>query len=145
LDSLRVGNRCKALFTEFLNGFLIFSKIEFGTDQDAGRIGSVMVDLGIPLCPDVLKRRRAHEREANNENIGLRIREGPQSIVVLLASGIPKTKADWFMIHHDICRVIVEYGRNIFAGECISSVTNQKAGLTNGTIPDYDAFYRLHE
>jgi hypothetical protein len=41
------------------------------------------------LCSNVFKTRRADEREANEEDIRLRVRERSESIVIFLTGGIP--------------------------------------------------------
>lgn len=60
------------------------------------------------LCLDVVKRRGADDGEADEEDVGLGVRERPQSVVVLLSGGIPKPQAYWLSVYHDICRVVVE-------------------------------------
>lgn len=74
---------------------------------------SVCISISRPrgaayLGANVVKGRRADDREADEEHIRLRIRERSQSIVILLSSGIPQTQANWFAIHHNTGRVIIE-------------------------------------
>jgi hypothetical protein len=57
---------------------------------------------------DVIERRWANDREADEEDIGLRVGERSKTIVILLSSGIPKSKANRLAIYHDTGRVIVE-------------------------------------
>lgn len=62
-----------------------------------------------PHCPiaylglDVVERGRADDREADQENIGLWIRQGAQSIVILLSCSIPQSQADGPAIDHHTC------------------------------------------
>ena len=65
-------------------------------------------DLGVPLGLDVLKRRWPHQREADEEDVGLRVRERSEAVVVLLASGIPQAQVDGLAVHHHVRRVVVE-------------------------------------
>lgn len=67
-----------------------------------------MFDFGKPFCFDVVKRRRADNREADEENVGLWIRKGAQSVIVFLTGCVPKTKADRFAIDHNTGGVVVE-------------------------------------
>jgi hypothetical protein len=48
-ESLVEGDGLHALLTEGLESAGVFSEIELGADQDDGDVGSVVVDLGIPL------------------------------------------------------------------------------------------------
>lgn len=88
----------------------------------------MMVNLGVPLdavlvineiCSfggvhaaylglDVVERGRAHDREADEKNVGLRVGEWSQSIVIFLTSSIPETQADGLAIYHNTCRVVIE-------------------------------------
>lgn len=56
----------------------------------------------------VLKRRRADEREADEEDICLRVGQRAQTVVILLSGSIPKSQVDGLAIDHDIGRVVVE-------------------------------------
>jgi len=50
---------------------------------------------------DIVKRRRADDGEADEEDVGLGVRERAQPVVVLLASRIPQAQTDGLAIHHD--------------------------------------------
>jgi len=60
------------------------------------------------LGADVVKGRRADDRETDEEHIRLGVGERSQSVVILLSSGIPQTQANWFAIHHNTGRIVVE-------------------------------------
>lgn len=57
---------------------------------------------------DVLEGRRGDEREADKEDVGLGVREGTKTIIILLSGGIPETEVDGLSIDHDIGRVVVK-------------------------------------
>lgn len=65
----------------------------------------------------VLKTRGANEREANQEDVCLRIRKRAKTIVILLSSSIPKTKRDRLAIDLNIGRVVVEHWPLMFQKE----------------------------
>lgn len=57
--------------------------------------------LGEPLLLDVLERSRARHAEANEEDVRLGVREGPETIVVLLSGGIEQAKRVGVVSDHD--------------------------------------------
>jgi hypothetical protein len=59
------------------------------------------------LAGDVLKARRADDAEADEEDVGLGIRERPQSVVVLLTGSIPEPEVDGLAVDHDVGRVVL--------------------------------------
>lgn len=94
---------------------------------------------------DIVKRRRADDRETNQEYICLGVRQRAKSVIVLLTCSIPKTKADGFAVYHNTCRIVVKtrknlldaksgsherclvniHSRDIFARKCVGGVGNQ--------------------
>ena len=105
-----------------------------------------MLDFREPFGLDIVKGRGADDRETDQKDIGLRVREWPKSIIILLPSSIPQSQADWFSIHHDTRRIIVEavlgvnnipgkiehavlHCRDIFPRKCIGSIGYEEAGL----------------
>ena len=67
------------------------------------------------LRPDVLKARGRDEREANEEDVRLRVRQRPEAVVILLSCGIPEPEVDGLAIDHDARRVVVEDCRDVLA------------------------------
>lgn len=92
---------------------------------------------------NVVKTRRRNNAEANEENVGLRVAERAQAVVVLLTRGIPKTQADGLVVDHDARRVVVEHGRDVLAGEGVGGVGDEQTGLADGTVAGDDALQRL--
>ena len=84
------------------------------------------VPIPSPHCPvtnlglDVVERRRADEREADEEDVGLGVRKRAQSVVILLSSSIPETQAHGLAIDHNTRRVVIE---SIAARVSVSGVT----------------------
>ena len=60
------------------------------------------------LSSDIVKGRRADDGEADEEDVGLRVREGSESVVIFLPSGIPQTQANGLAVDHHTGRVVVE-------------------------------------
>ena len=60
------------------------------THKDDGDIGAEVLDLGCPLLGDVLQAVRRVYTKAHQNDVGVGVRQGTQSVVVLLAGGIPQ-------------------------------------------------------
>lgn len=61
------------------------------------------------FCLDVLERRWAYEREADEENVRLRVRQRPETVVVFLSSRVPQAERDGLAVHHHIRGVVIEH------------------------------------
>lgn len=79
-QSLVVRNGLHPLRTQALDGCLVLSQIELGPNQDDWNVGSMVVDLGIPLvkvsiamhdCTRRLPRPRAEEGKSENKETDL--------------------------------------------------------------------------
>lgn len=92
-----------------------------------------MTYFRIPLSADVLKTRRVYQREADQKDVGLWIRQRPQSVIILLSRRVPQAEIDRLPVHHHIRGVIVEYCRNVLPGKCIGGVAYQQACFTHRT------------
>ena len=58
----------------------------------------------------VIERGGADDGKADQENIGLGVRERSQPVVILLSSGIPKAETDRLSVDHNTSGVVVEAG-----------------------------------
>ena len=85
------------------------------------------------LAADIVKRRLARNRKANQEHVRLRVRERTQAVIVFLAGGIPEAQVDGLSVNHDVGRVIVKDSGNVLAGKGIGRVADQETRLTDGT------------
>jgi len=70
---LCVGDRLQLALTQAGEGGGILAQVQLGADEDDRSVGAVMGDLRVPLGLDVLKRRWPHQREADEEDVGLRV------------------------------------------------------------------------
>lgn len=59
-------------------------------DQDDGDVGAEVFDLRRPLLGDVLERVRRIDAEAHQDDVGVRVGQRPEAIVVLLTSRVPQ-------------------------------------------------------
>ena len=57
---------------------------------------------------DVIEWTRANNREASQEDIRLWVREGSQTIIVLLACSVPEIQADKLSTNAQVFRVVVK-------------------------------------
>lgn len=60
---------------------------------------SLTSDLWVPLVPDVLVGGGARDGEADDEDVGLRVRQRPESVVLLLTRGVPQVQTDDPAVH----------------------------------------------
>jgi hypothetical protein len=90
-------DRSHTLFCKLLTNGNVVPKINLCADDKTGNSGAVMVDLGKPFLAHVFKGGRRRDREADEEHIGLRIRERPQTVIVLLPGGVEETKCVGFV------------------------------------------------
>lgn len=70
----------------------IISQIDLCANDEAGDTGAVMVDLGEPFLANVLEGCRRGDAETNEEDIGLRVGERSQSVVIFLTSSIEQAE-----------------------------------------------------
>jgi hypothetical protein len=70
----------------------VIPKISLGTDDQTGHAGAVVVHLGKPLLADVFERGRRCHREADQEDICLRVGKGAETIIILLTGGIEQSQ-----------------------------------------------------
>ena len=92
---------------------------------------------------DVVENRRRNDAEANEEDIGLRVAERTQAVVIFLTRSVPQSQADGLVVDHDARRVVVEDGRDVLAGEGVGGVGDEQTCLADGTVTGDDAFQRL--
>jgi hypothetical protein len=96
------------------------------------------------LGADVLERSRGDDREANKEDVRLRVREGAEPVVIFLPGSIPETQVDGLPVDHDIRRVVVEHGGNVLARKGVGCVADQQARLADGAVAHHDTLNGLH-
>jgi hypothetical protein len=65
------------------------------------------------LLLDVVKRVRGIDGEANQDDVGVGVRERAKTVVVFLTSSIPKSELDALAIHFDIGDIVLEDGGDV--------------------------------
>lgn len=85
------------LLGQLLSDAGVVSQIDLGADDEAGDAGAVVVDLGEPLLADVLEGGGGGDAEANEEDVGLWVRQRSQSVVIFLTGGIEETEGIGFV------------------------------------------------
>ena len=121
------------------------AQVGLGADEQLGRGRAVVHDLGVPLVARVLEGGRRGDREADEEDVRLRVGQRAETVVVLLAGRVPQAQVDGLVIYHHVGRIIIEYRRDVLAGEGVGGVGDQQAGLADGTVADHHALDRLHQ
>lgn len=61
-----------------------------------------MVDLGDPLLLDIVERVGRVDREADQDDVRVRVRQGSQAVIVFLPRGIPQRELDPLSVHLDV-------------------------------------------
>lgn len=133
-ERLFVGYGLHLSCAEGVCGRFIVSQVKLGTDKDNRDVGGMVFDFRKPLGFDVIERRRADDGETDKEDICLRVGQRSETVVILLAGGIPQTQANRSTIHHHTRGVVIENGWDVFPGEGVGCVGDQEACLANSTI-----------
>ena len=68
----------------------------------------MVTDLREPLVCDVCKRVWTDEREADEKDVRVWIRQWAESVVIILTGRIPQAQTDWPTVHKDVGRVVIE-------------------------------------
>ena len=111
LDRLLVADGLHALLAQAVDGGRVLAQVELGAHEDDRHVGRVVLDLRVPLGLDVVEGRGGYDAEADEEDVSLRVGEGAQAVVVLLAGCVPEAERDGLAVHHDAGGVVVEAAR----------------------------------
>lgn len=60
--------------------------------------------------------------EDDENDIALRVAEGPQAVVLLLARRVPQGKLNFFALELYLCHVVFEYGRDVCLNEGVNKM-----------------------
>jgi hypothetical protein len=132
------------LLAQLLDRVLVVAKIELGANKNNGNLCAIMGYLREPLRGHVLKGRRANDREADEENIGLWVGQRAETIVIFLTGCIPKPQVDRLPVDHHVRAVVVKDCRDVLTRERVCGEGDEKTGLSDRTITDNDTLDRLH-
>jgi len=112
------------------------SQVLLASHQNDRKAVAEVEDLGNPLLLDVLKGIRGVDRETNKDDVGIRVRERAETIVVFLTSSIPQREFNVFTIDLYIGDVVLENSRDINLGECALRKHDEQTSLSTGTVAD---------
>lgn len=86
-----LANGLHLLTGELLTDTGVIAQIGLRADDQAGNTGAVVVDLREPFLANVFKGRRRGDGEANQEDVGLGVRQRAKTIVILLSGSIEQS------------------------------------------------------
>jgi len=142
--SMFKSDRLLAIFGELLDDTRLIAQINLSSDDQEWRFWAVVSDFWNPFFSDIFEGRRRNDGKADEENVGLRIRQRPQSVVVLLTRSVEKAESVRFPSNHDSDGVIIEDSGHVLRGEFVRGVGNKETGFADGAIADDHALDRLH-
>ena len=118
----------------------------------------MMFDLRTPFWGNIFKGWRTDYREADEEDVSLRVGERPQSVVVLLAGRVPEAQRHRDSVTNHRGRVIVKPGHqqseqsdglrmhlhcwDIFSGETVCGVGYQHTSLPHRPVTHHHTLDR---
>jgi len=132
------GNRPLARLPQLLDHARLPSKILLAADKNNGKPCTEMHHFRDPLLLYVIQRIGGVYSETDKDDMGIRVGEGSETIVVLLSSRIPKRQLNMFSVNLDIGNVILEYSWDVNLRECSLGEYNEQAGLSTSTISNDD-------
>jgi len=114
------------------------SQIGLAADQDDGKTSAKVLDFGDPLLLNIVQGVAGINGEADQDDVGVRVREGAETVVIFLASRIPQGELHRLAIDIDLGNVILENSGHIDLWECTLGEDNQQTGFATGTVTDND-------
>ena len=119
----------------------LFTEIELGANKNAGASSGSGFDLGDPLAACVFKGVALHEREADDETVGVGVSNWAETTQVLVTSGVPDLQLDFTTLVVLGSIVGVKHGWLIQGGEGLLCPCHDNGGLADSGITDK---YELH-
>jgi hypothetical protein len=93
---------------KLLDRLLVVSQILLAANENDGETLAEVKDLRNPLLLDVVKRVGGVDGEANQDDVGVGVGQGAETVVILLASRIPEGQLDVLAIDLDIGDVVLK-------------------------------------
>jgi hypothetical protein len=131
-------NRLLASLPQLLNSLLVVTQILLASNEDDRQTLAEVQNLGDPLLLNVVEGVRRVDSEADQNDMRVGVRERAKTVVILLASSIPKGQLNVLAIDFDIGDVVLEDGGNVDLRESALGEDNQQTGFTTCTIANDD-------
>lgn len=125
LFALFDANGLQLVLGQLLQRRRVLSQIDLGAHQQERRLLTVVQYFGHPFLFDVLVGRWTHDAEADEKDVGLRIGERPEPVVVLLAGRVEQAERVRLTADHYGDGVVVEDGRHVLAGKLVRRVRDE--------------------
>jgi hypothetical protein len=138
LLSLLWCNWLLAGLVKLLDGLLVVAKILLTSDEDDWEPLAEMQHFGDPLLLDVVEGVGGVDGEADEDYVGIWVGERAETVVILLASCIPKSQLDVLSIDLNIGHIVLEDGWDVDLWESALGENNQQTSLTTSTVTDDD-------
>jgi hypothetical protein len=106
-------NRLLASLPQLLNSLLVVTQILLASNEDDRQTLAEVQNLGDPLLLNVVKGVRRVNSEADQNDMRVGVRERAKTVVILLASSIPKGQLNVLAIDFDIGDVVLEDGGDV--------------------------------
>jgi len=132
------GNGLLVCLAELLDRLGIVTQILFAANEEDGETSAEVQDLSNPLLLNVIKRVRCVDGEADQDDMRIGVRQGTETVIIFLTSGIPQGELDVLSLHFDIRNVVLEDSRNVHLRELALREHDQQTGFTTGTISNDD-------
>jgi hypothetical protein len=131
---------------KLLDRLLVVSQILLAANENDGETLAEVKDLRNPLLLDVVKRVGGVDGEANQDDMGIGVGQGTETVVVLLASRIPKGQLDVLAIDLDIGDVVLKDGRDVdLEDEELANVTKNRRRTDRRARAEIALFLCCHE
>ena len=123
---------------EFFNGLGVVAKIHLAANKDDGKALAEVKNLGNPLLLDVVERVWRVDGETDQNDVGVGVRQRTETVIIFLASSIPKGEFNMLAINLDVGDIVLEDGRDVDLREGTLGEDDQQTSLTTGTITNDD-------
>ena len=152
-----LANGLHLLTGELLANTGVIAQIGLGADDQAGNTGAMVVHLGEPFFANVFEGCGGSHGEADQEDIGLGVRQRTKSIVILLTSSIKQAQRVGFVTNpeipsdhtflishvlsrdlHDSNRIIIKDRGDVFGGKLVCCVGDEQTCLSHRTVTNHD-------
>lgn len=119
---------------QLLDGALIVSQVLLAGNQKDRETATEVLDLGEPLLLNVFERVGRVNGEADENHMRVGVGERAETVIILLAGGIPKSELDVLAIDLNIGNIVLKNGGNVNLGEGSLGEDDEETGLSTGTI-----------